>query len=319
MLLAAGAIFPAGALAQSPALPLVGWIRSGSAQESAHLVEAFRQGLGEHGFAEGRNVAVEYRWGDGRYDRLAELAAELVQRKVAVIAASGGLITARAAQAATKTTPIVFVGGDDPVRLGLVASLNRPGGNTTGISLFTAALGAKKLELLAELVPPAAEIAVLVNPRNPSAEFERTNTESAARAAGRRIHIVSAGNERALEDVFAELEKRRPGAVLVTADTFFLTHRIRVAALAAKSAVPAIYAQREFVDAGGLMSYGSSLKDIYRQLGVYTGRILKGEKPGELPVAQPVKFELLINLKTAKALGLRIPDSLLVRADEVIE
>jgi putative ABC transport system substrate-binding protein len=318
-LIGVAAAWPAGALAQPSSMPVVGFLRSGSAQESAHLVEAFRRGLGELGFVEGSNVAVEYRWGEGRYDQLAKLAADLVQRNVAVIAASGGLLTARAAQTATKTIPIVFVGGDDPVRLGLVASLNRPGGNLTGISLVTAELGAKKLELLAELVPAAEAIALLVNPQNPSTENERRNAAAAARATGKRILLFAAENQRELEQVFANLKEHRSVALLVAADTFFLTSRDRMVALAARHAVPAIYAQREYVDAGGLLSYGSSLIDIYRQLGVYTGRILKGEKPADIPVAQPIKFELAINLKTAKTLGLKVPDSILLRADEVIE
>jgi len=276
--------------------------------------------LQEAGYVEGQNVAIEYRWAEGQYDRLPELASDLVRRQVAIIAATGGSVSAMAAKAITGTIPIVFTSGGDPVRMGLVASINRPGGNVTGVSLFTSTLAAKRLALLHELVPTATVIAMLVNPTNPNAEPDTKEVETAARTTGLQLVVLRASNESDLDKVFGTMSQHKVGAVIVGADPLFDNNaRDRMVALAAHHALPAIYDWRDVAVAGGLVSYGSNLADGYRLAGIYTGRILKGEKPADLPVLQPTKFELVINLKTAKALGLTVPQTLQVAADEVIE
>jgi len=314
----AAAAWPLAARAQQSAVPVVGFLSSQSAGTSAYLVAALRQGLNESGFIEGQNVAMEYRWADGRYDQLPALAAELVRRPVAVIVASAPP-AALAARAATSTLPIVFSGGIDPVKLGLVAGLNRPGGNITGVSQFSTALEGKRLELLHELVPHAAVIAMLVNPTFAGTDAITDDMQAAARALGLKLNVLRASSEHDLEAAVASIGQLGAGALVVASDPFFFGRHDRVVTVVAHHAVPAIYQFREFAAAGGLLSYGTNLADGYRQVGVYTGRILKGEKPGDLPVVQPTKFELVINLKTAKTLGLDVPDKLLARADEVIE
>jgi putative tryptophan/tyrosine transport system substrate-binding protein len=313
------AAFPLAARAQRAELPVIGFINPASAAELAHRVAAFHKGLAEAGFIEGQNVRLEYRWAEGRYNQLPILATELAHRGVAVIAATGGVAAVRAAQSATASIPIVFTTGSDPVQTGMVASLNRPGGNVTGASLISVTLVAKRIELLRDLIPRLELIAVLANSTNPSADFEVKDAQNAARALGLNIHVVRVGNERDFGLAFATIAQQRVGALLVTTDPFFESLRGTLVDLSARHAIPTIYALREYADSGGLISYGASITDAYRQAGVYVGRILKGEKPADLPVTQPTKFEFVMNMRTAKMLGLDVPASILVRADEVIE
>jgi putative ABC transport system substrate-binding protein len=315
----AAAAWPLAGRAQQPSMPVVGFLNSASPGAWKPYLEAFRQGLNEAGYVEGRTVAVEYRWAEGQYERLPSLAADLVRRKVAVIVSAGGTPASLAAKAATKTIPIVFTTGFDPVKLGLVASLNRPGGNITGVNQFVSQMEGKRLGLLRELVPNAALIAVLLNPNNPPAATQLKDVQEAARTLGQQIHTLHASSEAELEAAFATARQVGCGGLLVAADPFFNSRRTYVIALAARHAIPAIHEQREHALAGGLMSYGTNLSDGYRQVGIYTGRILKGEKPADLPVAQSTKFEFVINLTTAKALGIVVPPMLSARADEVIE
>jgi putative tryptophan/tyrosine transport system substrate-binding protein len=317
--LSGAATWPLAARAQQPAMPVIGSLSGRSPHEAASVIAAFHRGLGEMGYVEGKNVAVEYRWAEGRYDRLPALAGELVDRHVAAIAATGGSVSGLAAKAATTAIPIVFSSGGDAVKLGLVASLNRPGGNVTGVNLIFGALGAKRLELLREAIPSVSSLAMLVNPNYPSAAEEVASVQAAARSLGLQMAVLNAPVESDFELAFATLARQKIAGLLVTDDPFLQSHRDQLARLAARHAIPAIYFSRDFCDAGGLMSYGPNLSDAYRLVGVYIGRILKGEKPADLPVIQPTRFELVINLKTAKALGLDIPQTLIIRADETIE
>src|SRR6266545_2758351 len=311
--------WPIAAHAQQPAMPVIGFLSTRMPNESAHLVAAFRRGLAENGYVEGQNVAVEYRWALGQYDRLPALATELVRRPVAVLASVGGDPAAQAAKAATATIPIVFEIGSDPIKLGLVTSYNRPGGNATGINILTSTLEAKRLGLLRELVPRAAAVGLLWNPRFASAESQLRDVQEAARVINMTIRALPASTDREIELAFETVAQERIRALAVAADPFLTMSGDKIVALAARAAVPAMYEFRGQVAAGGLMSYGIDVVDVYRQAGVYVGRILKGEKPADLPVLQPTKFELVINLKTANALGLNVPDRLIALADEVIE
>jgi putative ABC transport system substrate-binding protein len=313
----AAATWPLAAHAQQPALPVIGFMASWAYNENLENLVALRRGLSEIGYIEGQNVTIEYRWADGQYDRLSALATDLVRRRVNVIVAAGG--SGLAAKAATTTIPIVSMIGGDPVTSGFVASLNRPEANLTGVALFAYSLGPKRLELLRELVPSAKVIAVLVNPTNADAQPDRQAVEASARAVGQQIFILNASTERDFDSAFAAMVQQRAGALLVMADPIFNSRREQLIALAARHAMPTIYEWREFAMAGGLMSYGSSITDAYRQVGIYTGKMLKGAKPAELPVMQAVKVELVLNLKTATTLGLTFPLTLLGRADEVVE
>ena len=318
-LLGGAATWPVAARAQQPRPPMIGLLDPRSPHMLAIPSRRFRLGLKDAGYVEGENVAFEYRWAENQMDRLPALAAELVRREVSVIAASTP-VAAFAAKATTTTIPIVFVVNDDPVRLGLVASLARPGGNATGINIFAAEVTAKRLDLLRELVPAAARIGVLVNPANAtSTESTLRDVPAAARTMGLQIKVLNASTSREIEAVFAGFGRERPDALFVGTDPYFYSRRVQLAVLAAHHAIPATFSQRDYAEAGGLMSYGTSLMDAYRQLGVYAGRILKGAKPPDLPVVQASKFELVINLPTARTLGLEVPPTLLARADEVIE
>jgi len=308
--------WPLAARAQH-AMPVIGFLSGQSRTEFAPYMAAFQQGLKEGGFVEGQNVKIEYRWAEGQYDRLPALAADLVRREVAVIAATGGTVSVLAAKAATTTIPIVFTTGADPVKIGLVTNLNRPSGSITGASFFTNPLAAKRLELLREFVPNATLIAFLVNPNSPNAGPDVTEAQDAARSL--QLLVVRAGTERELAGAFATLVEQRAGALLVAADAFFISRRDQLVELAARHMVPAIYFANEFAEAGGLTSYGLSQTDVYRQAGVYAGHILKGAVPADLPVVLPTKYEFVINMKTAKTLGLTFPIPLLGRADKVIE
>jgi ABC-type uncharacterized transport system substrate-binding protein len=319
MLLGGGAAaWPLAARAQQPAMPVVGFLHYASPESFAHIASAFRDGLREANYVEGQNVLVEYRWANGQYDHLPALAADLVHRQVSAIAA-GGNVAAQVAKAATTTIPVVFTSGADPVTLGLVASLNRPGGNVTGVTVIAAELAAKRLELLRGLVPSARTAAMLINPNYLGAELELSAVEAAARTLALHVQKVTASNERDLDAAFVNLATTRVDALIVGTDGYYIHRREQITALAARHAIPTMYFLRDFTEVGGLMSYASSVADSYRQMGIYIGKILKGTKPADLPVLRPTKFELVINLKAAKALGLTVPDKLLALADEVIE
>jgi putative ABC transport system substrate-binding protein len=319
-LLGGVAAWPLAAHAQQRTMPVVGFINPGSADASTRLAAAFRKGLGEIGYVEGQNVSVEYHWLEGKYDRLPGLMADLASRRIAVIATPGNNTVALAAKAATITIPIVFAVGDDPVKLGLVASLARPGGNATGINFFNQEVLSKRLGLLHELVPKAVRVAVLVNPANSSsAETTLRETQEAARVLGLQILVLKASTSNEIDAAFATLVHERADALFIAPDSFLSSRRVQFATLAARDRVPASYASREYVEVGGLMSYGTISTDWYRQVGIYAGSILKGAKPADLPVVQSVRFEFLVNLQTAKALGLEVPPMLLARTDEVIE
>jgi putative tryptophan/tyrosine transport system substrate-binding protein len=316
----AAAAWPLAVRAQQPAMPVVGFLSSTSPDLYEHRLRPFGQGLKEAGYVEGQNVEIDYRWAEGQHDRLPALAAQLVQRRVAVIVAAGGTPSAMAAKAATATIPIVFGVAVDPVEVGLVASLSRPGGNVTGVTNLNVEVGPKRLELLRELLPSVTVIAVLVNPASPAiADPFVRGMQAAARTLGLQLHVLHASTERDFDTVFATLVQLRAGALVLGPDIFFNARSEQLAALTIRHAVPAIFQYRQYVAAGGLLSYGPSEKEYYRLVGVYTGRILKGAKPADLPIEQPIKFELMINLKTAKALGITVPPTLLARADEVIE
>ncbi len=316
---AASVSWPLVARAQPVTMPVIGFLHVGSADTLSHLVTAFRQGLKQIGYVEGQNVTIEFRWAEGHYDRLPAFAADLVHRQVAVIVTGGGDAPAAIAKAATATIPIVFNVGSDPAKTGLVASLSRPGGNATGVNIFTAELASKRMGLLDELVPKTTVIALLVNPNFPPSATNAREVQAVAREIGRQILLLNASNASEIDAAFATLHQRHAGAVIVGADPYFYSQRNQFVELAARYAIPAIYEQREFVTAGGFMSYGTNIADSYRQMGAYAGKILRGAKPADLPVVQLTKFELVINLKTAKALGLTVPPTLIALADEVIE
>jgi putative ABC transport system substrate-binding protein len=315
----AAAAWPLPAGAQQPAMPVIGFLSSLTSVDRPRIMAAFLQGLNDAGYVEGRNVAIEFRLAEGQYERLPALAADLVRRQVAVIAAVSGTPAVLAAKAATTTIPIVFANGSDPVTFDVVSSLNRPGGNVTGVSFFAALLGAKRLAQLRELLPNVKTVALLLNPDNPAGAVDRTDVQAAALAIGLQAKVLDVSTGREIDTAFASLARERPDALYVGPDALFLNERNRLVALTARDAIPAIYADREIVEAGGLISYGANRSDAYRLAGIYTGRILKGEKPADLPVMRSTKFEFVLNLKTAKTLGLEIPPSLLALTDEVIE
>ena len=311
--------WPLAGHAQQKAMPVIGFLSSGSPGPNARLVAAFRQGLSKTGYVEGQNFAIEYRWAEDHYDRLPALAADFVGRKMDLILTTGGNHVALAAKNATSTIPIVFVTGDDPVADGVVASLPRPGGNLTGFTQLSIELTAKKLDLITELVPRAAAVAFLVNPKYPNTERIIQDTQQAARTKGVQLHVLKAANDAEVDNAFSALVELHAGALLLGSDSFFFSQREQIVALASRQAIPAIYSGRAYAAAGGLISYGASLSALFREAGIYAGRILKGEKPADLPVQQAATFELVVNLNTAKALGLTVPPSILARADEVIE
>jgi putative ABC transport system substrate-binding protein len=318
-LVGAAAALPLAARAQQSAMPVVGFLSARSPREAASVLQAFQQGLQEAGYFEGKNVTIEYRWAEGHYDRLPALAAELVQLQVAVIAATGGEPSPLAAKAATSSIPIVFTAGGDPVEAGLVASLSRPGGNVTGTTIMGVEMGPKRLDLIRQLAPNATSVAMLVNPKFPLGSIEARDVQSATRSLGMRFHVLYASTEGEIDAAFADIIKQRINILIIATDPFLLGQRDQLVGLAARYAVPTMYFLREFVEAGGLMSYGPDIANGYRQAGVYTGRILSGAKPASLPVLRPTHFLLILNLKTTKALGLAVPDRLLALADEVIE
>ena len=319
LLSGAAAAWPLAARAQQPSMPVIGFLNSASPEPYARMVAAFRQGLNEKGYVAGQSVAIEYRWAEGRYDRVPEMAGELVRRQVAVIAATG-TPAMLAAKAATTAIPIVFTTGTDPVQLGVVTSLNRPGGNVTGVTTLNVEVAPKRLELARELIPGTSTVAVLINRTNPETETELRIMQTAASALGLQLHVLDASTEHDFDTIFAALHQTPARVLVITgADPFLISRSEQLAELTVRHAVPAIFQFREFVAAGGLISYGGSVTDAYCQAGIYAGRILKGEKPGELPVQQATKVELFVNLKTARTLGLTVPTALLVRADEVIE
>jgi putative tryptophan/tyrosine transport system substrate-binding protein len=318
-LLGGVATWPLAARAQQPATPVIGFLDTRSPDTIGDRLRGFRQGLKETGFAEHDNVTIVYRWAEGQYDRLPVLAADLVRRQVAVIVSGGGIPPALAVKAATTTIPIVFAVPQDPASIGLVASLARPGENLTGVNFFTTELAAKRLGLLRELVPGAARVAVLVNPANPNTEVTLKEVEAAARSMGLQLQVFNASTSQEIDAVFATIGRERPDGIFIGGDSFFIVRRVQLTNLTVRHAIPAAFSQREFTEVGGLISYGSKISDAYRQVGVYTGRILKGAKPADLPVVQSSKFELIINAQTARMLGLNVPPSLLALADEVIE
>jgi putative tryptophan/tyrosine transport system substrate-binding protein len=314
----AAVTWPLAVRAQQPAATVIGFLSSASSDAFAPYVAAFRAGLAETGHVEGSSLIIEFRWADGQYARLPALADELVRREVSLIVASGGIVSAQAAKAATASIPIVFNSGFDPVALGLVSSFNKPDGNLTGVSILVGELSAKRIDILRQLAP-AVEIALLVNPNNPNVSVELDDARAAAKLIGQSIHVLNASSERDLDDLAAGFARERPGALLVSSDPFFVALRSRLIGLAKQYAIPAMYGERQFVFDGGLLSYGASIADAYRQVGIYAGKILSGAKPADLPILRPTKFELVINLKTAKALGLTVPPALLALADEVVE
>jgi putative ABC transport system substrate-binding protein len=317
--LAGAATWPLAAPAQQASMPVVGFLHSGSPRPYAGRMAGFRQGLGDTGFVEGKDVALEYRWAEGNYERLPQMALDLVRLGVSVIVAGGGIASAPVAKAATSTIPIVFLSGVDPVAAGLVTSLARPGGNVTGVSFLTQALGAKRLGLLNVLAPDGKTVALLLNPTNPGLEAARIEVQTAARATGRQIQVFGAHTPHEIDAAFEAIAREQAGALLVLSDPFFTSSVTQITTLGTRAAIPAVYPSREYAEAGGIVSYGADVTDEYRKAGVYVGRILRGAKPADLPILQPTKFELIVNLKTAKSLGLKIADSFLLLADEVIE